>query len=222
MLNEELNAKRVPMAVFAMLCVLFLFTPNAQAASGEVVDMARNLLNDLGGNQGAFIVLFVWLCKGAAIVLAIIGIVGLTRREQEQRSTGSIVMIVIAAVLMSLPTFLDIITTSIFDEEAKSSIMTAASAGSDKLSTTAKMLINFAVFMIQVVGCFAVYRGLKTIADVAGVNQRNPEATRAAWLFIVSGVICINIVYVLALVARSMGDSGIKYYNLMFEHINKI
>lgn len=184
----------------------------------DLAQMVTNLMKELGGQNGPFFTFFLALMIIIGLILVGVGIVGLTR--QDTPKGGAIATIIVGTALIGFEKTLDVLTMSVFEEQSHAAIVSEATGeGSSKLTETAKMFISFAVFMVQVVGCCALYRGLKTIADVSLTRQRQPEMMRAAWIFIVMGVICINIVWTLQLLANTMGTEGQKYFDMLLGHV---
>lgn len=201
------------------VAMLFMVTPAwALPSKDSLVSMATSLLADLGGTDGPFLSFFLLFCQLIGIVLIATGIVGLTRKDTPK--SGCITTIVIGSLLSGLPQMISVLNMTLFDDAAKVSILSSdtgqASAG---LSAATKTFINLSIFIIQVVGFLAVYRGLKTIADASLNFQRQPEQTRAALIFVVAGVCCINILKALRIVCGTLGPEAIEYYEHVFSHL---
>lgn len=211
--------------VLVVFCVgAFFFAGEACAATGGVNQegfamMAKNLLDDLGGSNGPFITLFTAFVTLMGVILMGVGIYGLARTKDTPVG-GAITVIVIGIILLSFDEFISMINMTVFDESAAYSILGSnISGGSDKVSATAKTFINLAVWIIQVVGFIAVYRGLKIFADTSLTRQRQPEQTRTAIIFVFTGVLCINILSTLKMVALTLGNDAKTYYDMLFGHI---
>lgn len=189
--------------------------------SGNLATMAQNLLTDLGHENGPVVTLFLACCVLMGTFLGIRGIIGLTKRDVPPG--GCVVQIMVGACFVSFPRFMSILSATFFNMESNASILSETAGGyMSPLSFPAQMFVNFSIFIIQIVGLFAVFRGLKVIADISMSHQRQPQAMHTAVIFIIAGIVCVNILFALELVANTLGTEGISYYNKLFGHINRI
>ena len=229
---ENTMRQKYPLILLLILIALVAFCGDSLAfdikmpqisdeAKYTLANAANNIVKDLGGASGPFYILFVTFTYLAGLAMTFTGIKGLTR--QDTPKGGAIAAIMIGVMLLSLPTLLNMFSQSIFDADAQS-IISDVPTGTNKVSFTTKAFIHFAIFMVQVVGFVAVYRGLKTLADVSLTHQRQPEQVRAAWIYLFAGVLCINILGTIKLVAATAaGDSAteiMQWYNEVFGSIN--
>lgn len=186
-----------------------------------LANAANNILKDIGGNGGPFDKLFRIFVYFVGICMIVTGANGLTRKDTPVG--GAIAAMTVGVVLIGFPSLLELFNGSIFDQEGNASIVSEVKSESDKIAFTTRAFVHFAVFMVQVVGFVAVYRGLKTLADISLTTQRQPHAARAAWIFIVAGVLCINIVGTIKLLATTAAGTSapeiLNWYNRLFNDL---
>lgn len=191
-------------------------------AKYTLANAANNILKDIGGNGGPFDKVFRIFVYLAGICMIITGASGLSRRDTPVG--GAIAAMAVGVMLIGFPNLLQLFNGSIFDQEGNASIVSAVDSSSDKIAFTTRAFVHFSVFMVQVVGFVAVYRGLKTLADVSLTTQRQPQAARAAWIFIIAGVLCINIVGTIKLLATTAAGANspeiMNWYNRIFGDFN--
>lgn len=181
---------------------------------------ANNIVQDLGGDGGAFDMLYVWFVYLVGLVIIFTGIKGLTR--QDTPKGGAIAAIMIGTCIMGIPQFLRLLMGSVFNETANVSIMSAIPPIGDQVTFTTVAFVNFAFFIIQVVGFVAVYRGLKTLADVSLTHQRQPQQIRAAWIYIFAGVLCINIIGTIKMIAWTLIGTGVSQVMVILDWLKKL
>lgn len=187
-----------------------------------LANAANNILKNIGGSGGPFDKLFTVFVYLSGLCLIITGAVGLTRRDTPVG--GAIAALFFGVMLIGMPHLLQMFNGSIFDQAGNTSIVSAAQNSEDKISFTAKAFIRFSIFIVQVVGFIAVYRGIKTLADVSLTTQRQPQQTRAAWIFIFAGALCINIVGTIKMIATTAAGANapeiLDWYNKIFDGLS--
>ena len=101
--------------------------------------------------------------------------------------------------LLSLPTFLDVASMSIFQQSAPAGL-TRVSGGSPD-----QAFINFSVTIVMLVGLCAVIKGLARLKMHAQTHQ--PGMFWSAIVFLFMGIICINCEAFMLMLGRSIGGS---------------
>lgn len=187
--------------------------PNSKA----VAEMLQNIIKDLGGTTGPFITLFLAVCVVTGIIIILKTAQYLT--ERDAKKGNAIASFFIGVFFVSIPQLLSVINTTMFDDSTSYNIISSFPVSDTEISGVAKIAVSFSVFAIQIVGFLAFYRGLKTYYDLALSSQRQPESSRAAFIFIVFGVLCINILWTIRILSNTLGGDAIYYYDIVFGHI---
>lgn len=225
---------RFSLAFFAFAAI-FLFWPFFDAnAAGPIeissgakqtlAEAVNNIVLDLGGSSGPFITLFRGFCFLSGIALVLTGIVGLSKRDTPPM--GAIVAIGIGVLVLGVIPMLEMFMGTIFEEGVPAVISGADESKKKDITFATESFIRFSIFMVQIVGFCAVYRGLKTLADISLTHQRQPQQARAAWIYLFAGVMCVNIVGTIKMIALTAAGAGtnevLDLYNQLFGKIGGI
>lgn len=160
------------------------------------------------------------------VVMVAMALVKFARMNSGQRAANpgnealtASVMLVVGAGLVSLGLWLDIGSTSIgatndYATEARSNVfeggrVDAAGAGGIEGDASAKWslpaAINFAATVIAVVGLVGFIRGWMQLVKLSKGSAGQGESFGGAMVFIVGGLLAINIPWTIDVVARTMG-----------------
>lgn len=118
-----------------------------------------------------------------------------------QHHTGAgIAGIVCGVFLLSLPTFLDVASMSLFQQSAPDGL-TRVSGGSGP----DQAFIKFSITIVMLVGLYAVIKGISLFKTHAQTHQ--PGMFWSATVFLVMGIICINCETFMLMLGRSIGGT---------------
>jgi hypothetical protein len=134
------------------------------------------------------------------IVLAFLGVLifigSLAKLAGRERSWGRIFLALASGVLLiNLPSFLDSLAFTIFSENSVLSLSYRPP------EHPAKYYIQFAIFVVALVGLIGIGRGIILLKD----SGSQPGQLGRALVHIFGGILCVNFVSTLKIMGRSLG-----------------
>jgi hypothetical protein len=200
------KASAFALAAWTLACAAPALAQTAGAASSSMAQSINNIIADLM-TSGAALSLIYAIATLCGLLLIVIGIFNITEVRLGHKPASTAIAPILAGVaLAGFQNTMGILNSSAFQSGAATSIMSSSvPTGADNLSATTTAFINLSIGIVQIVGLLAVFRGVQGLADVGMSGQHQPDQSRSAWVFIIAGVFCWNIVAMLKVIANTVG-----------------
>jgi uncharacterized membrane protein len=128
------------------------------------------------------------------LALLVIGLLGLSKVQAEGKKKAFLTLLA-GVLLLNSPEFMDVLAQSLFSHDSAEVLSyrppTGAAAG----------LIRLAVLVVGLVGLIGVARGIYLLKLAPGEGGGVPRAL----VHIIGGILCVNLVEFLRLLAASLG-----------------
>jgi hypothetical protein len=130
-------------------------------------------------------------------------------REREQKS-GAYAAIIFGALLLGLPTVLDFVSQTLFEQNAPQALSSGTVGGGAD-----DVFVAFAVRVAQLVGLVGFIKGLCILTKI-GANRDGGGSVSHAVTYMTAGIVCINIVVFIRLLGDTIGDTFQQVVNRLF------
>jgi hypothetical protein len=155
-------------------------------------------INAFNENLGPFWDLFVVAAYLIGLCFVVGGLFLLQRNAgQSGGYSAPVAMFIAGMALLSLESMLDAVSQSLFQQDAPRSLSTVSTGGGADAA-----FINFAVRVAQLVG---LYGSIKGVVMLGHIGNGSGGSKYSAWVFIVGGCCCINIVNLSTALGNSVG-----------------
>lgn len=191
-----------------------LFLPsaaNAFSLPGEtdIVEMMNNVITDISGifaSRG----LYVAVCFIAGVCIFAAGLVRWTKVSTGGVTPGSAIMRMAGGVLLvSIGFVLNTTAQTFFADSGASIISQGASGGGMKGAVGATF--RFCIFIVQIVGFLAVAKAMLIFPYLADGNNGGRGTASEFFVYLIAGIICVNILKFLLILATTLGGPAPGY-----------
>ncbi|MHB8408953.1 MAG: hypothetical protein ACYDHY_12820 [Acidiferrobacterales bacterium] len=132
--------------------------------------------------------------------LVISGLVRFTYAHRSREGIAGAALRWFAGILLlNLPSLLNMLTLSVFNQQAPTSALQYAPSGGSALSVETR----FVVVAATIIGLVGVIRGLVLLAGAAA----EPRNTGRAMTHIIGGILAVNVTAVLSMIGQSAGST---------------